>query len=73
MNKTERYFMPLVLVMSLFFVWAISANLLPTMIRQLMKTCELTPFEASFTESAYWIAYFICPIPIAMLMSRFSY
>lgn len=73
MNKTERYFMPLVLVMSLFFVWAISANLLPTMIRQLMKTCELTPFEASFTESAYWIAYFICPIPIAMFMNRFSY
>lgn len=73
MSKSERYFMPLVLVMSLFFVWAISANLLPTMIRQLMKTCELTPFEASFTESAYWIAYFICPIPIAMFMNRLSY
>ena len=60
-------------MISLFFLWAISANLLPTMIRQIMKTCELTPFEASFTESAYWLAYFICPIPIAMFMKRYSY
>ena len=38
-----------------------------------MKTCELNTFEASFTESAYWLAYFICPIPIAMFMKRYSY
>ena len=61
------------LVFSLFFLWAISSNLLPTMIRQLMKTCELNTFEASFTESAYWLAYFICPIPIAMYMKKYSY
>ena len=63
----------LALIFCLFFLWAISSNLLPTMIRQLMKTCELNTFEASFTESAYWMAYFICPIPIAMFMRRFSY
>ena len=61
------------LVFCLFFLWAISSNLLPTMIRQLMKTCELNTFEASFTESAYWLAYFICPIPIAMYMRKYSY
>ena len=38
-----------------------------------MKTCELNAFEASFTETAYWLAYFICPIPIAMFMKRYSY
>ena len=58
------------LIFCLFFLWAISSNLLPTMIRQLMKTCELNTFEASFTESAYWLAYFVCPIPIAMFMRR---
>lgn len=71
-NK-NKYLVPLVLIFSLFFLWAISANLLPTMIRQLMKTCELNTFEASFTESAYWLAYFIFPIPIAMFMKRFGY
>ncbi|HOS44910.1 MAG TPA: L-fucose:H+ symporter permease [Paludibacter sp.] len=64
---------PLIVIFSLFFIWAISSNLLPTMIRQLMKTCELNAFEASFTETAYWLAYFIFPIPIAMFMKRFSY
>lgn len=63
----------LALVFCLFFLWAISSNLLPTMIRQLMKTCELNAFEASFTETAYWLAYFVCPIPIAMYLKRYSY
>src|SRR5574344_3118925 len=61
------------LIFCLFFLWAISSNLLPTMIRQLMKTCELNTFEASFTESAYWLAYFIFPIPIAMFLKQYSY
>lgn len=71
--KHSKYTLPLTLIFSLFFLWAISNNLLPTMIRQLMKTCELTAFEASFTETAYWMAYFIFPIPIAMFMKRYSY
>lgn len=71
--KKNNYALPLALVFCLFFLWAISSNLLPTMIRQLMKTCELNPFQASFTESAYWLAYFIFPIPIAMFMKKYSY
>ncbi|MBR5064319.1 MAG: L-fucose:H+ symporter permease [Bacteroidales bacterium] len=71
MKKSTK--LALGLIFCLFFLWAISSNLLPTMIRQLMKTCELNTFEASFTESAYWLAYFICPIPIAMFMRRYSY
>ena len=71
--KKSNYIVPLALIFCLFFLWAISSNLLPTMIRQLMKTCELNTFEASFTESAYWLAYFIFPIPIAMFMKRYSY
>ena len=69
----KKHTIALSLIFCLFFLWAISSNLLPTMIRQLMKTCELNTFEASFTESAYWLAYFICPIPIAMFMKRYSY
>ena len=71
--KKNSYIVPLSLIFCLFFLWAISSNLLPTMIRQLMKTCELNTFEASFTETAYWLAYFIFPIPIAMFMKRYSY
>ncbi|MBO4843021.1 MAG: L-fucose:H+ symporter permease [Bacteroidales bacterium] len=72
-QKKNSTALALGLVFSLFFLWAISSNLLPTMIRQMMKTCELNTFTASFTESAYWLAYFIFPIPIAMFMKRYSY
>ena len=72
-NQRNTYGIALALIFSLFFIWAISSNLLPTMIRQLMKTCELNTFEASFTETAYWLAYFIFPIPIAMFMKKYSY
>lgn len=71
--KKNSCIIPLSLIFCLFFLWAVSSNLLPTMVRQLMKTCELNTFEASFTESAYWLAYFIFPIPIAMFMKRYSY
>jgi len=71
--KKNNYTFSLALIFSLFFIWAISSGLLPTMIRQLMKTCDLSTFQASFTETAYWLAYFIFPIPIAMFMKRFSY
>lgn len=57
--KKNTYTIPLALVFCLFFLWAISSNLLPTMIRQLMKTCELNTFEASFTETATgWLILF---------------
>ncbi len=45
MKNNNSYKLPLALVFSLFFLWAISSNLLPTMIRQLMKTCELIPLK----------------------------
>ena len=69
----NKQIIPLALIFCLFFLWAISSNLLPTMIRQLMKTCEMSTFEASFTETAYWLAYLIFPIPIAMFMKKYSY
>jgi len=72
-NNKNKYTLALALIFSLFFIWAISSNLLPTMIRQLMKTFELSAFQASLTEASYWIAYFIFPIPIAMFMKRYSY
>lgn len=73
MNTKKKNTIALTLIFSLFFIWAISSNLLPTMIRQLMKTFELSAFKASLTEASYWIAYFIFPIPIAMFMKKYSY
>ena len=42
--KKNTYLIPLSLIFCLFCLWATSSNLLPTMIRKFMKTCELNTF-----------------------------
>jgi FHS family L-fucose permease-like MFS transporter len=62
-----------ILVISLFFLWAITANLLPILIPHLKKACQLSVLESSFIDSAYWIAYFVIAIPAGLIMKRFGY
>ena len=65
MNLKKTNALPLALIFSLFFLWAISSNLLPTMIRQLMKTCELSTFGGfiyrnSLLACLFYIPYTYC-------------
>lgn len=62
-----------ILVISLFFLWALTANLLPVLIPHLKKACKLTVLESSLIDSAYWIAYFVVAIPAGMVMKKFGY
>lgn len=62
-----------VLVISLFFLWALTANLLPILIPHLKKACRLSVLESSLIDSAYWIAYFVIAIPAGLVMKRFGY
>ncbi|CAM4423971.1 MFS transporter, FHS family, L-fucose permease [Pedobacter westerhofensis] len=61
------------LVISLFFLWSITANLLPILIPHLKKACHLSVFQSSLIDSAYWIAYFVIAIPAGIFMKRFGY
>jgi len=63
----------LVLVISLFFLWALTSNLLPSLIPHLKKACRLNDFQSGFIDSAYWIAYFFMALPAANIMRRYSY
>jgi FHS family L-fucose permease-like MFS transporter len=72
-NKTPSTKLALVLITSLFFLWALTGNLLPSLIPHLKKACQLDDFQSAFIDSAYWIAYFLVAIPAAMVMRRTSY
>jgi FHS family L-fucose permease-like MFS transporter len=63
----------LVLIISLFFLWALTSNLLPSLIPHLKKACQLNDFQSAFIDSAYWVAYFVMALPAANIMRRFSY
>jgi FHS family L-fucose permease-like MFS transporter len=72
-HKKPSTKLALVLITSLFFLWALTGNLLPSLIPHLKKACQLNDFQSAFIDSAYWIAYFLVAIPAAIVMRRTSY
>ena len=64
---------PFVLVTTLFFMWGIPNNLNGVLIKQFMKSMELSRFQAGLIQSAFYMGYFVLAVPAAMLMRRYSY
>jgi FHS family L-fucose permease-like MFS transporter len=69
----RRYVVPLVLVTSLFFVWAIGVNLNDILIQHLKKAFGLTDFKSSLIQSAFFGGYFLAALPAGWLMQRIGY
>src|SRR3984893_16724282 len=69
----RRYVVPLVLVTSLFLVWAIGVNLNDILIQHLKKAFGLTDFQSSLIQSAFFGGYFLAALPAGWLMQRLGY
>ncbi len=61
------------LVTGLFFLWGIPNNLNDVLIRQFMKSFEITRLQAGLVQSAFYTGYFVFSVPAAMVMRRFGY
>ena len=61
------------LVTTLFFLWGLPNNLNDVLIRQFMKSFELTRFEAGLIQSAFYLGYFLLATPAALIMRRYGY
>ena len=72
-TKSKTFTVALSMVICLFFLWAISNNLLSSVVKKMMTLFDIDQAKAEFVETSYWFAYFLFPIPIAMFMKRFSY
>ncbi len=71
---TERRFvLPLVLVTSLFFLWALGVNLNDILIPHLKKAFSLTDFQSSLIQSAFFGGYFLAALPAGWLMQQVGY
>jgi FHS family L-fucose permease-like MFS transporter len=62
-----------ILVTALFLFWGIPNNLNDILIRQFMKSFELTRLEAGLIQSAFYLGYFLLAVPAAMIMRKYSY
>ncbi|MGH8198935.1 MAG: L-fucose:H+ symporter permease [Steroidobacteraceae bacterium] len=65
--------LPLVLVVSLFFLWGVANNLNDILIRQFKRAFELTDLESGLVQSAFYLGYFLFAIPAGLLMRRYGY
>ena len=61
------------LVTGLFFLWGIANNLNDILIRQFMKSFDISRLQAGLVQSAFYIGYFTFSIPAALAMRRFGY
>jgi FHS family L-fucose permease-like MFS transporter len=57
-----------VLVCGLFFLWGIPNNLNDLLIRQFMKSFEISRFQAGLVQSAFYLGYFLLALPAGLLM-----
>ena len=73
-TQTDRQsWLPLVLVISLFFLWGGANNLNDVLIAQFKKAFVLSDFRAGLVQSAFYLGYFLVAMPAGMYMRRFGY
>jgi FHS family L-fucose permease-like MFS transporter len=71
--KQKKYIIPLILIISLFFLWGFAHNLNPILIPHLKKACQLNDTESALIDSSFFIAYFVMALPAAYFMNKFGY
>jgi len=72
-QKTTSYVLPLILIVSLFFMWGMGASINDILIQQFKKSFVLTDFQSGLVQSAFYLGYFLLAIPASLIMRRFNY
>ena len=61
--KSKTFTVALSMVICLFFLWAISNNLLSSVVKKMMTLFDIDQAKAEFVETSYWFAYFWARVP----------
>jgi FHS family L-fucose permease-like MFS transporter len=71
---TERsYRAPLILVTTLFFLWALGVNLNDVLIPHLKKVFDLNDFQSALIQVAFFGGYCLSALPAGRLLERIGY
>jgi len=68
-----QYVWPLILVTSLFFLWAVGVNINDILIPHLRGAFHLTDFQSSFVQFAFFGGYFLAAWPAGWIVERLGY
>lgn len=72
-REANHAWLPLALIVSLFFLWGVANNLNDVLIPQFKKAFVLNDFQAGLVQSAFYLGYFLVAMPAGMYMRRFGY
>jgi MFS transporter, FHS family, L-fucose permease len=72
-HNGRSFLLPFILVTALFMFWGIPSNMNDILIKQFMKSFELSRLQAGLIQSAFYMGYFLLAIPAGLLMRRFGY
>ena len=69
----RKYLFPFLLIATLFFSWALAAQMNDILVRQFQKALDLSRTQAGFIQTAFYFGYFFGAIPAGLAMKRFGY
>ena len=69
----RRPIVPIILIVSLFFLWGMANNLNDPLIKHFKKLFTLSDFGSSLVQQFFYLGYFLFAIPAALFMQRFGY
>jgi FHS family L-fucose permease-like MFS transporter len=72
-EKSASVLLPLILIISLFFLWGMANNLNDILITQFKKVFSLSDLKSGLVQSAFYTGYFVFSIPASLFMRRYSY
>ncbi len=73
MKNRNAVVVPLLAVMSLMFIWNLSRNINDILIPHLKRACQLTDFQSSLVQSAFFGGYFLLALPVGQFISKYGY
>ncbi len=72
-SSGNKYLLPFILIVSLFFLWGMAHNLDSILIPHLKKACQLNNRQSTLIDTSIFLAYFLMAIPAGMMLKRFGY
>jgi FHS family L-fucose permease-like MFS transporter len=73
LEEGKNYTIPLMVLTSLFFMWAVATNFNDVLMPKLQDALSLDPFETSFVQVAFFFGYGIMAIPAGLIIKKIGY
>lgn len=69
----KKVIFPLILIISLFFLWGMANNLNDILISQFKKAFQLSDFQSGLVQSAFYLGYFFLALPASIILRKYNY